>query len=205
MTGKKSRHIAPGASTKTVPNQPQTGTKTVPTVAPAPTKAATPPPVPATQTAPIEASAGATTSTESLSPHPINAIASKGAAYYNSNTFSHGRRVGFNEGQKYGLKLGRNAGIAEGHDQGFADGIKHIVALAENKMADAQNLKDRQALADSGQLPSYWMRTLIAAYPEPLPIGQSHGRGEKTDQTATAAVPAELTVTIEGGGNELQD
>lgn len=46
---------------------------------------------------------------------------------------------------------------------GFAQGIKYIVTLAEEKLAEALKFPSRGALVQSGKLPSWWIATLVIA------------------------------------------
>lgn len=58
-----------------------------------------------------------------------------------------------------GFTRGREAGIKEG----FADGIHYIVRLAEVNLVKSLKLPDRHALGQSGQLPGWWVLTLVKA------------------------------------------
>jgi len=58
-----------------------------------------------------------------------------------------------------GYTRGREAGIKEG----FADGVRYIVTLAEENLAKELKLRDRHALRETGQLPAWWIITLVKA------------------------------------------
>ncbi len=59
-----------------------------------------------------------------------------------------------------GFSEGRNTGYTEG----FADGVRYIVTTAENNLAKALQLAERDALAKSDQIPPWWIITLVSAF-----------------------------------------
>lgn len=48
----------------------------------------------------------------------------------------------------------------------FNHGVKHIVTLAEDFLAKELTLASRDALAESGKIPAWWISTLISEFSE---------------------------------------
>lgn len=61
--------------------------------------------------------------------------------------------------QVIGFARGREVGRREG----FSDCRRYIVTLAEGYLAESLKLTSRDALATSGQIPPWWIATLVKA------------------------------------------
>ena len=72
--------------------------------------------------------------------------------------------VGYERGLKLGLTL--SPGLADAKRIAFENGVRHIVTLAENILADEFNLPSREALAQSGKMPAWFITLLVREFVE---------------------------------------
>lgn len=79
-----------------------------------------------------------------------------------ANDFIPGFTQGFTEGFKAGLES--NVDLDNVRRLGFAEGRRHIVTVAEDKLCLERKLPGRSALAEAGNLPAWWIATLMEAF-----------------------------------------
>ncbi|GAG92271.1 unnamed protein product [marine sediment metagenome] len=60
--------------------------------------------------------------------------------------------------------VGFARGRAVGRKEGFADGRRYTVTIAEDYLAQSLKLPSRDALANSNQIPTWWIAALFKAW-----------------------------------------
>jgi len=59
--------------------------------------------------------------------------------------------------------LGYARGREAGRKEGFQEGVRYVVTMAEENLAKFLKLSGREALANSGQIPGWWLVSLVTA------------------------------------------
>lgn len=73
--------------------------------------------------------------------------------------YDRGYTQGFESGFKLGLK--NHPDLESARTLAFDQGVKHIVSLAEDFLVKQLKLASRDALAESGKIPAWWIATLV--------------------------------------------
>ena len=76
--------------------------------------------------------------------------------------------AGFAEGFEKGFKTGLDSRIdlKSIRQVAFDNGVRHIVTLGEEFLAKELRLPSREALANSGKIPAWWIATLVTEFQE---------------------------------------